>query len=105
MFKSIRNILVIIALSSAFLSNAFAEPSTTIQNARFQILFNPNARADTFLLDTQTGKVWQLAKFSDIEGEPVVWNHMERIDDDKQLYQFVLQHGVKKTQESAGPSQ
>ncbi len=95
MHKSILNILVMFALSVVLLPNAFAEPSTTIQNARFQIIINTNARADTFLIDTQTGKVWQRNKFTDIDGEPTVWRLMDRIDDDNQLRQFILQHNVK----------
>src|SRR5271157_3283094 len=43
--------------------NAAASPvasDTTLRPGRYQIVFNPNVRADTFLLDTQVGKVWQL---------------------------------------------
>ncbi len=105
MFKSIRNILVIIVMSFASLSNVFAESSMTVQNARFQIFFSPFVRADTFLVDTQTGKVWELIKFTDIQGEPRVWTRMYRLDDDEQLHQFILQHGVKETEESVAPSQ
>jgi hypothetical protein len=47
-------------------SNANSTASdTTSRPGRYQIFFNPNARADTFLVDTQTGKVWQ---FVDIHG-------------------------------------
>jgi hypothetical protein len=41
---------------------------------------NPQVRADTFLLDTATGKIWQMAKLTDMKGEPVVWQYMERLD-------------------------
>lgn len=47
---------------------------------RYQIVFSPNVRADTFLLDTQKGRVWQMTKFSDLPGEPTAWNEMDVID-------------------------
>jgi hypothetical protein len=34
------------------------------QPGRYQIVMNPQIRADTFLLDTATGKIWQLAKLT-----------------------------------------
>ena len=105
MLETIRCLLVILVLSVASLSNVFAQPNAPVQNARFQIFFNPNVRADTFLLDTQTGKVWQLTQFTDLNGDPTVWNRMDRIDDDKQLFQFYRQHDVKKTTEPASPNQ
>lgn len=97
--KLIPNILAITALSCAPLTNVFAQQSERVQNDRFQIFFAPRARADTFLLDKQTGKVWQLTKLTDIEGEPLVWNRMDRIDDNKSEHQYVLRHGVKETAE------
>jgi hypothetical protein len=53
---------------------------STNESKRFQIVFNPNARADTFLLDTQKGKVWQLTKITDVETQPTVWEPMSIID-------------------------
>lgn len=74
MFKSIRVFILISMLSILQLSNVFAESITHAPNQRFQILFSPHKAADTFMLDTQTGKVWQLTQFSDVNGEPVVWS-------------------------------
>jgi hypothetical protein len=104
MFKSIRGFLMILALFAVTLTNVFAQPIAPIQNGRFQIFFNPNVRADTFLLDTQTGKVWQLTKFTNLIGDPTVWNRMERIDDDKQEFQLTRSYGVKKTEEPEEPT-
>lgn len=105
MLKLIRVLLMILVLSAVSLTNVFAQPSAPVQSARFQIFFNPNVRADTFLVDTQTGKVWQLTQFTDVKGEPTVWNRMDRIDDDKQSLQFYLQHGLKETEKTEAPSQ
>ena len=39
-------------------STTYAPPAQ--QGARYQIFFSPMARADTFLVDTQAGTVWQM---------------------------------------------
>lgn len=52
----------------------------SIMDGRFQIVMRDGVRADTFLLDTQEGKVWQMTTITDIEGQPTVWLFMERID-------------------------
>ncbi|NTU54512.1 MAG: hypothetical protein HGA97_12645 [Chlorobiaceae bacterium] len=52
----------------------------TSTDGRFQIVMRDGVRADTFLLDTQEGKVWQQTQITDVEGQPTVWMFMERID-------------------------
>lgn len=52
------------------------------QAPRYQIVFNPGVRADTFMIDTQKGKVWQMAKITDVESQPTVWQPMTVIDSD-----------------------
>lgn len=52
---------------------------------RYQIVFNPNVRADTFLLDTEKGKVWQLVKFGSLEGQPTAWDSMDIIDNSGEI--------------------
>ena len=52
---------------------------------RFQIVSNPNARIDTFLLDTQKGKVWRMTRITDLEDQPTVWEPMEIIDPDGEI--------------------
>jgi hypothetical protein len=56
-----------------------AQESET-ENGRFTIVVSPHARADTFLVDTASGKVWQLVKYTDLAGEPTVWDYMARVD-------------------------
>lgn len=34
---------------------------------RYQIIINPNVRADTFMIDTATGRVWNLQDLKDGE--------------------------------------
>jgi hypothetical protein len=105
MNKPIHFLLILLVSLSAPLANVFAaQQNAPAQNGRFQIFFNPNVRADTFLVDTQTGTVWQLIQFTDLKGDPTVWNRMDIIDDDKQAFQFALKHGAKETENSTTPT-
>lgn len=51
---------------------------------RYQIVFNPNVRADTFLLDTATGRVWGHPSFTAYEGDPTAWQLEKRFDDEEE---------------------
>ena len=73
------------------------------RNGRYVITVNPNARVDTFLLDTQSGRVWRQVKYTDVKGEPTVWEDMTIIDngppDSKipgalTIFEFVQTHSV-----------
>lgn len=66
------------------------------QYGRYVVTFSPFARADTFLVDTQTGKVWQLTKFSDLQGEPLVFKNLDRIDSDSQFEQWLKTQRFKE---------
>jgi hypothetical protein len=48
--------------------------------ARYQIFFSPFARADAYLVDTQTGRVWTKLTFTDLQGDPEAWMYQPRID-------------------------
>jgi len=75
-----------------------ADQSTNASPAqgRYQIVMSPHNARDTFLLDTQTGRVWQLTMFSFLSDDPVVWNAMPRIDNDDDYYSKVVsEHGGK----------
>jgi hypothetical protein len=63
-------------------SDTMAEASSS---GRYQIVLSPHLRADTFLLDTKTGRVWVMAKFSDVNGEPTAWEPIDRLDNDEQI--------------------
>lgn len=59
---------------------------------RYTIIFNPNIRADMYLLDTETGKVWRPTQYTDVAGQPTVWLYMDRVDDSKQLQSWISEH-------------
>jgi hypothetical protein len=59
-------------------------PVATTVSGRYQIVINPNIRADTFLLDTQSGKVWIPVVCSNCNGEPSRWMYMDRVDNEKE---------------------
>ena len=73
------------------------------QPGRYQIVMNPQVRADTFLLDTATGKIWQMAKLTDMKGEPVVWQYMERLDNPLDVINLAGRLGWK-AKEAASPA-
>ncbi len=52
---------------------------------RFQIIASSQARGSPFLLDTQTGRVWQLRDFAGLVGSPTAWHEMTIIDDRGQM--------------------
>jgi len=69
-----------------------------IPQGRYQIVMSPHNARDTFLLDTETGRVWQLTIFSFLNDAPVVWNVMPRIDNDDDYARVVRDHGRKPRQ-------
>ena len=72
-----------------------AAPRPASQTARFQLIINPSARADTFLLDTATGQIWQRTKYTDLEGQPEVWQIQDRVDSQLDLLAWAADHGRK----------
>jgi hypothetical protein len=76
---------------------ALAEPDDTQSTpGRYQIVVNPQTRADTFLLDTATGRVWMVFKHADRVGEPTVWEEMGRLDNLKDYTEFRQAYPLKK---------
>lgn len=69
-----------------------AEPPQ-IELGRFQIVLSPNLGRHTFLLDSVTGEVWQLTKFTDVKGEPTVWDKMTKLDNFGQTLDFIKSVG------------
>jgi len=59
--KKFLTILLIVLIQTA----CFATETTTINNGRYVMYMNPQIRADQFVLDTQTGKIWQMVKDKD----------------------------------------
>jgi hypothetical protein len=70
------------------------------QPGRYQIIMNPQLARNTFLLDTATGRVWQLTTFSDVNDTPSVWTIMPRVDNDLEIGQLVRERGLKPKEPS-----
>lgn len=63
---------------------------------RYQIFINPNVRADTLLLDTQTGKTWVQTAITNVKGAPTIWVYRERVDNEPEF----LDWGKRQTANS-----
>ncbi len=66
-----------LVVNHRFNKDEIAQPTASCPESevgRFQIVINKNIRADTFLLDTKTGRIWQNTTFTDLKGEPTVWD-------------------------------
>ena len=72
-------------------------PSGQNGEGRFRIFFSPHVRADTFLVDTQTGRVWRLTQFTGLNGEPAAWVPMSRLDNPEDQAAFVRANGGKQS--------
>ncbi|HEX7856254.1 MAG TPA: hypothetical protein VF489_09065 [Sphingobium sp.] len=70
-----------LAIATALLMpvQAFAQAGP-VGSGRFVIVHSPHVQRDTVLLDTATGKTWQLQSAAFREGEPEVWEPMTRMD-------------------------
>lgn len=67
-----------------------------LSHGRYQILFGPFARADVYLLDTETGKVWHPVTFTDVAEQPEVWMPQEKIDNNQQWQVWSVEHPSTK---------
>jgi hypothetical protein len=80
-FKILTIVVLAVGVSACGKFFETEKPEPIAKSQRYQIVFNPSVRADTFMLDTQKGKVWRLTQLTDIEGQPTVWVPMNAIDD------------------------
>ena len=62
---------------------------------RYQIVQSPVNGQSVFLLDTITGKVWQLSRFVRLNTEPGAWQYMYRLDDEADIQAFAKFYGNK----------
>lgn len=90
-------VLVLLAVVALGLraQQAMAPVQSSSPNGRYQIIINPNVRADTFLLDTQTGRIWIPAREVDYQGEPRVWEPEVRADNQAELSAFLRTQKLK----------
>lgn len=86
--------LILFILFSCVSINTIAEEIS--QQGRYQIMFSPHVRADTFLLDTWTGKTWKKIHMADIKNDPSVWVYIEKIDSEHDEIEW-LKNQVFKT--------
>jgi hypothetical protein len=87
------DVLLIGMILAAFIGPSWGQEAQ--QPGRFQIIIRPDVRADTFLLDTETGKVWRLVQFSDLNGEPTVWEPIDRLDGSFDFMALAQKYGAK----------
>lgn len=52
---------------------SFANAPTQVNNGRYVLYQHPTFRGDQYILDTQTGKIWQLVKTKE---NLIVWEEM-----------------------------
>lgn len=57
---------------------------------RYQMFFSPLARADEYLIDTETGTIWRATEFTNIKGHPEVWIVQPRTDSKAELEAWEL---------------
>jgi len=83
------------------------KPAPTIATpqpyGRYQIVISPFTERSTYLLDTETGAVWQLQGSSFLIGEPLIWNIMPRVDNDEDMARMVSKFGKKSNAKPALP--
>ncbi len=89
-------ILALIALSLP--TAAIAQAGPVGAPGRYVIVHSPHVQSDTVLLDTATGKTWQLTQDNSREGSPTAWAPMARIDNMGEMQQFVKDYPRKPGQ-------
>ena len=92
---NMRQLSLAMAFISVLSSHAAAEEPAN-QIGRYQIVTSNLAAKFTFLLDTVTGQVWQFAKYTDVNGDPELWEPMTRIDSAAALAELINAKGIKQ---------
>jgi hypothetical protein len=88
----------VVVVSAIALLAQTARPAVSApaaRDGRFQIVINPEVRADTFLLDTQTGRMWRPAQYKELEGEPVVFVPFDKVDNAAELSAWLARRKSK----------
>jgi hypothetical protein len=104
-------ILILAAMVSTVVATASAQdlPKATVPtvaahaHGRYQIVISPFTERSTYLLDTETGAVWQLEALATLNGEPLVWNLMPRVDTDADMADIVSRFGKKPGTKATQP--
>lgn len=74
---------------------AAAQPQSHV--GKYQLFFSPLARADVYLVDTETGKIWKPitisnAKDTNLKSAPEVWVYQERVDSERDFDIWMVMH-------------
>lgn len=91
------------ALKLAFVLSSFAYAADAKQNTssslegpascnapgRYVLVQHPTIRADQYLLDTCTGRVWNKVTYTDVKAD--VWQPIPRVDSEEELSKWQLQ--------------
>lgn len=80
--------------ANSLAGQAVNKPGITIQG-RYQIVFRDAVRADTFLLDTETGRTWTRSQFAELKDSPVAWLLDDRLDTEQDQLAFAKRYGMK----------
>lgn len=110
MRKLVGAVVVIAMVASATAQTAKApkpaKPQTAAAAApaqshvgKYQLFFSPHARADVYLVDTETGKIWKPititnAKDTNLKSAPEVWVYQERIDSEGDFDAWMVMHSM-----------
>jgi hypothetical protein len=76
---------------------AVAAASAQSHVGRYQLFFSPLARADVYLVDTETGKIWKPititnAKDTNLQSAPELWVYQERVDSAREFDAWSVMH-------------
>lgn len=93
-----------VALGSQTQSRTISLTNSASKDARYQIFFSPFARADVYLLDTQTGKIWHPVTYTNVTGDPEVWVPETRVDSQQQLNEWMATQTFKAKIDNPGTS-
>lgn len=74
-------------------------PSSCNAPGRYILVQHPTIRADQFLLDTCTGRVWNKVTYTDVKAD--VWQPIPRVDSEMELAQWQLQQ-IMRASKSQG---
>jgi hypothetical protein len=74
---------------------AAAPPQSHV--GKYQLFFSPLARADVYLVDTETGRIWKPitinnAKDTNLQSAPELWVYQERVDSERDFDIWMVTH-------------
>jgi hypothetical protein len=76
---------------------------------RFQLFFSPHARADVYLVDTATGRIWKPitmsnAKDANFKTAPELWVYQDRVDNEQEFDSWATVHSNPTVQPASDQS-